>query len=124
MLLISEYVQTQALLFPVWCYWQLEGLSLNLEHPLHECMQRAVLGTVRIFPLSLIAQFLSPPSPIPSHLSSLSSSEGENERCPLTVSSPPAYRVTPPLSIFIVITNLIKFRASTSRTRGCVKHFN
>lgn len=36
----------------------------------------------------------------------------------------PLPSVTRPASIFIVITNLIKFRASTSRTRGCVKHFN
>ncbi|KAL0128729.1 hypothetical protein PUN28_003834 [Cardiocondyla obscurior] len=44
--------------------------------------------------------------------------------CPPFPPPLPFPSVTRPASIFIVITNLIKFRASTSRTRGCVKHFN
>lgn len=88
------------------------------------CMRGAKPGTVRVFPrLPYCSVSFSVVRTLASFILFLFQRE-ERTLPPYRSPSCPSPLPALPASIFIVITNLIKFRASTSYSRGCVKHFN
>lgn len=94
--------------------------ALILEHPVHECIQHAKFSSHFLSFLLLLRFFLRYSHPHILH--PLFLLKGRNERSPVLLSSFPSSSLATarPTSIFIVITNLIKFRASTSRVLAAV----